>query len=278
MYGYGEAEGCLGEFLEQHRDATVTTKYGIAPAKRGGLLRAARRVAGPLVQRVPALKKRLQRAAGAVAPSAKSRFSPEEARASLENSLRELRIGFIDVLLLHEAEAADLGDDNLLRFLEDAVAQGKIGSFGAGSDSAKLGALLRERPSYCRVLQHDWSVLHPAETSSDAFHIHHSALTGNLTSLDDRLKRDSGLCRRWSEETGVDLSRRERLAALMLKASLVLHRESIVLVSSKNTSHIGDNIHIEEDEKLAGPARRLYELVQREGVASAADLLPEESR
>ena len=32
MYGYGEAEGCLGEFLQRHRaDVTVTTKYGIPP-------------------------------------------------------------------------------------------------------------------------------------------------------------------------------------------------------------------------------------------------------
>ncbi|WP_433964054.1 aldo/keto reductase [Tunturiibacter gelidiferens] len=34
MYGYGEAEGCLGEFLQRHRhQITVTTKYGIPPQK-----------------------------------------------------------------------------------------------------------------------------------------------------------------------------------------------------------------------------------------------------
>ena len=34
MYGYGEAESCLGEFLQRHPgQLTVTTKYGIAPPK-----------------------------------------------------------------------------------------------------------------------------------------------------------------------------------------------------------------------------------------------------
>src|ERR1700761_7964871 len=89
MYGYGQAESCLGEFRARHRDITITTKYGIAPPKRGGVLRAARRVVGPMLQRVPALKRRIARAAGAVtAPAEKSRFTADEARVSLENSLR----------------------------------------------------------------------------------------------------------------------------------------------------------------------------------------------
>src|ERR1700744_6008843 len=34
-YGYGEAEGVLGEFLRGRRDAfTVTSKFGIAPPSR----------------------------------------------------------------------------------------------------------------------------------------------------------------------------------------------------------------------------------------------------
>ena len=124
MYGYGEAESCLGDLRARHDDITITTKYGIAPPKRGGMLRTARRIVGPVLQRVPALKRRLTRAAGAVAaPAEKSRFSADEARASLENSLRALRTNFIDAWLLHEAEASDLSDNSLLDFLHDAVAQ-----------------------------------------------------------------------------------------------------------------------------------------------------------
>ena len=284
MYGYGEAEACLGEFLARRSsDVTVTTKYGIAPPKRGGLLRSARRVLGPLVmpvaQRVPALKRRLARAAGAVSlPAERAKFNAGEARQSLENSLRSLRTDFIDVWLLHEAEADDLRDDGLLRFLEDAVQQGRIGSFGVGSDSAKTVALLRDRPQYCRVLQHDWSVLQPAEENGGAFHIHHRALTDNLRTLHAELVRDGERCRRWSEATGCDLAQRETLAALMLKASLVLHPGTVLLVSSKNRAHISDNVRVADDAALEMPAKRLYELVQREGLASAANPLRRESR
>jgi aryl-alcohol dehydrogenase-like predicted oxidoreductase len=277
MYGYGEAESCLGEFLARHRDATVTTKYGIAAPRRGGMLRAARRVVGPVVQRVPALKKRLQRAAGAVAaPASRAKFSAEEARASLESSLRALRTELVDVWLLHEAEAADLADDGLLRFLEDAVAQGKIGSFGVGSESAKIAALLRERRAYCRVVQHEWSVFDAADEGGEAFHIHHRALTDKLQMLHERLTRSAEMRRRWSEAVGRELADREVLAGLMLKAALVEHPGSILLVSTKDAAHIGDNVRVADDAEMVEPARRLYELVQREGVASATNLVPEE--
>ena len=272
MYGYGEAESCLGEFRSRHIDITLTTKYGIAPPKRGGLLRAARQAVGPVLQRIPALKRRLARAAGAIAaPADKSHFSADEARASLENSLRALHTDFIDIWLLHEAEASDLADDALIDFLHEAVAQRRIGTFGVGSDSAKLPALLRERPAYCRVVQHDWSVLDPLETSGPAFHIHHRALTDRLHTLHSNLMADKPRCQRWSEVTGRDLARREQLAALMLKAALVLYPNTILLVSSKNPAHIRENVRVADDPGLDLPARRLYDLVQREGLASAAN-------
>ncbi len=253
MYGYGEAESCLGELVARHRDITITTKYGIAPPKRGGLLRSARRAAGPVLQRIPSLKRRLARAAGAVAaPAEKSHFSAAEARVSLDNSLRALRTDFLDIWLLHEAEATDLTDDGLLDFVQQAVAEKKIGSFGVGSESAKLPALLRERSAYCGVVQHEWSVLQPAEQPAAAFHIHHRALTDHLHTLHANLISDGERLRRWSDATGVDLVRREHLAALMLKAALVLHPGTILLVSSKSPAHIRENVRVAEDASLDG--------------------------
>lgn len=272
MYGYGEAESCVGEVHARHSDITITTKYGIAPPKRGGLLRTARRLVGPVLQRVPALKRRLVRTAGAVAaPAEKSHFSADEARTSLENSLRNLRTNFIDVWLLHEAEAPDLTTDSLLNFLHEAVAQKKIGAFGVGSETAKLPALLRDRPAYCQVVQHDWSILDQLEPQTAAFHIHHRALTDRLHAIHTSLTSDRERCNRWSQATGRDLARRDQLAALMLKAALVLYPNTILLVSSKNPAHIEENVRVAEDASLEAPARRLYDLVQREGLASAAN-------
>src|SRR6185437_15602924 len=134
-----------------------------------------------------------------------------------------LRTDFIDMWLLHEPEASDLTDDSLPNFLHETVARKKIGAFGVGSDSTKIPGLLRERSPYCQVVQHDWSVLDPLEPQGGALHIHHRTLTDRLQTLHADLSADSKRCLRWSEDIGQNLARRETLAALMLKAALVLH-------------------------------------------------------
>ncbi len=268
MYGFGAAEECLGVFLRRHPGAvTVTTKYGLPPAKNQSLMGLARRVAGPIVQRVPALKKRLLRAASTVSgPAAKASFSVAEARESMERSLHALAAEQIDVWLLHEVEAGDLTKDELLRFLEDSVREGKIGTFGVGSDRSKVDDLLRLRPEYCPVVQHEWSVLDAAVDDSAAFRIHHRALTEHFRGLHESLASDPALCRRWSDQVGGDLDDREVLANIMLKAAFVMNPASVILASSKNPSHIAANVRVAANEALAEPARRLYALVQTEGV------------
>ena len=63
MYGEGESEDVLGEFLERHReDCTVTTKFGIPPRKAGFLVKLARRGLRPVLASLPGLKRHLQRA------------------------------------------------------------------------------------------------------------------------------------------------------------------------------------------------------------------------
>ncbi len=275
MYGFGEAEGCLGEFLAGPRgQVTVTTKYGIPPAAKGGLKSLVRAVARPVLKIIPGVKRRLAKVAGRVAGEgggARAFFTAEEARASLERSLRALRTDHIDLWLLHEARAADLEDDGLLRLLEDLVAAGTIGSFGAGSEAADIPALLAERPDYCRVLQYEWSVLDAAIAVGRPFRIHHRSLTEHFRSLHGALIAQGETCRRWSEITGWDLAKGEVLGQLMLKASLVMNPASVILFSSKQPAHIAANVRVAEDAAMEAPARRLYELVQAEG----RELLPD---
>jgi aryl-alcohol dehydrogenase-like predicted oxidoreductase len=271
MYGYGAAEGLLGEFLAVHPGAvTVTTKYGILPPPNQSLLGLGRKLAGPIVKRLPGIKQRLARAAGSVSgPIARASFTPAQASESLDRSLRALRTEHIDVWLLHEAEWTDLEDDRLLKFLESSVAAGKIGTFGVGSDQHKIPALLAGAPRYCRVLQYEWSVVDPAIDLGDefgsAFRSHHRSLTDNFRELHSDLLVDPARRRQWSEATGTDLHRAENLAALMLKAALVFNPDSIILFSSKKPAHIQHNVEVAGDASLEAPARRLYELVQANG-------------
>ncbi|MBB5346027.1 aldo/keto reductase [Tunturibacter empetritectus] len=272
MYGYGEAEGCLREFLQRHRDhVTVTTKYGIPPAKKSPLISLARHIARPILKAVPSAKHRLAQAASAATrTSERATFTPQQAKASLERSLAALHTDHIDLWLLHEATAADLRDEALLSLLEEKVQQGTIGSFGIGSSADKIPSLLAEHPAYCRTLQYEWSVLNP-EVDPQAvppppspFRIHHRALTENFRSLHRTLSQNKQLCQRWSASTNTDLSNPDHLAHLMLKAALVMNPKSIILFSSKNPLHIQANAKTAEDPTLEAPAREFHRLVQTE--------------
>lgn len=266
MYGFGQAESCVGEFLARHRgEVTVTTKYGIPPARHQGLMGMARSVARPVVKALPGLKQGMLKLAGRAArPVEKASFTAAQAKESLERSLAELRTEHIDVWLLHEVTAEDLGDEGLLRMLEDAVTAGTIGMFGAGSERKKIEALLAARPEYCGTVQFEWSVMDPPVAAMKSFRIHHRALTENFRSLHAAMVRDKTRAARWSESVGADLAERETLAALMLKAALVQNPASVILFSSKNSGHIGHNVRVADDASLEAPARRLYALAQRE--------------
>ena len=266
MYGYGEAETCLGEFLQHHRgQITVTTKYGIAPPKNSTLIQAARHIAGPIVKKIPSLKKSLAQAANAATRhDARPTFTPAQAKASLDRSLTALRTDHIDLWLLHEVAAHDLQDDTLLHLLEAEVKAGTIGSFGIGSSADKIPALLAEHPAYCRTLQYEWSILDAPIQSSTPFRIHHRALTDNFRVIHTTLVNNKPLCQRWSESTNTDLNNPEALANLMLKASLLMNPSSIILFSSKNPAHIQANAHLAADTTLEPSARELYNLVQSE--------------
>jgi D-threo-aldose 1-dehydrogenase len=265
-YGYGEAESCLGEFLQHHRgQVTITTKYGILPAKKTSLITLGRQIAGPIIKKIPSLKKHLARAANAATRNnARPAFTSAEAKQSLTRSLAALRTDHIDLWLLHEATAHDLNDDNLLHLLEAEMQQGTIGAFGIGSGAEKIPNLLAERPAYCRTLQYEWSILDDPIPESKHFRIHHRTLTNNFRAIHSALINNKSFCQRWSASTNTDLSRPEALANLMLKAALVMNPASIILFSSQKPQHIQANVQTAADPTLEAPARQLYNLIQTE--------------
>jgi D-threo-aldose 1-dehydrogenase len=270
MYGYGEAEACLGEFLQHHRgQITVTTKYGIAPPKKSAIIKLGRSLAGPILKQLPSLKQSLAQAAKAATRDPtrshdRPVFTAAEAKASLDRSLTALRAEHIDLWLLHEVTAADLQDDSLLSLLQLEVKKGTIGAFGIGSSADKIPALLASHSAYCRTLQYEWSILDAPIQSSAPFRIHHRALTANFRGLHATLSKNQPLCQRWSASTNTDLNNAESLAHLMLKASLIMNPTSIILFSSKKPAHIQANVELVDNTSLELPARQLYNLVQSE--------------
>ncbi len=266
-YGFGEAEGCLGEFLRRHAgEATVTTKFGIPPAEASSFWSAARQLARPMIKAMPGLKAKLKGAASAAggAKPARPAFDAASAKASLDRSLAALKVERLDVFLLHEAEAGDLTHQDLHLFLEVQQATGKIGAFGVGSEAGKIPPLEHVRPEYCPVLQYDWSVLDPLISPTESFRMHHRSLTENFTALREALADDPARTRRWSDHCDADLGNAKVLAGLMLKASLVCNPESVILFSSKHSKHVFNNVAVAEDVTAEARALRLYALTRSE--------------
>jgi D-threo-aldose 1-dehydrogenase len=263
-YGFGAAEGALGDFLKLHSGvATVTTKYGIPPSRNQSLMGVARGIAMPIVRALPGAKQRFARLARVASrPVSKSLFNATQAQASLERSLRELKVDRLDLWLLHEARASDLQDDSLLEFLFKSALEGKIGSFGVGSGASKIPELFAEKKAYCRTLQFEWSVMDPVVDYLDCFRIHHRSLF-SLATIRDMLAKNSDVCRRWSDEVGCDLSQEKNLSGLMLKAALELNPSSIILFSSKRPQNIVANVAVLEDRGLREGALRLHAVVRR---------------
>ena len=266
MYGYGEAEACLGEFLALHAgEVTVTTKFGIPPEQRSGWKEMARSVARPLLKAAPALKARARRAADAVAavPPAGD-LSASTALRSLERSLQKLRVERIDLFLLHDTTPDEVrGNDTLLVMLERSKAAGKIGAFGVGTDRGHADAILRDAPLFAPVVQREWSVFDPLDVDS-GFHIAHRALSANQRRLGAYLGNTPDSAAEWSDVLRMDPREPGALSALMMRAALWANLAGIVLFSSKSEQHIQANAELASEGGTDVQAEAFYRLVQRE--------------
>lgn len=141
LYGFGLAERYLGEAFARRPEVTVTTKVGLyAPggedqSETGVWLR---KVAGKAIRPMSA---------------AISDASVDRARRSVEGSLRRLRRDKIDLLLIHEPDAAMLDTDAWRRWLEDLITEGKVGAFGVAGETQSVRPFLLQDLGLAQMIQ-----------------------------------------------------------------------------------------------------------------------------
>lgn len=236
-YSYGAAEEVLGRFLRGRRDeATVVTKFGIAPPAGIGGSRAVRSAARGIVAVAPSLKRRLT--ARADRAGSAGDFSIAAASASLQASLRALGTDRVDALLLHEPTPGVLGDD-LNSWLQDQVQRGTLLRWGTATTSADATmAVLRAHPwaaaPVVQVQDHLDAVLPAALLTPEVLLVTHSLLRHDLARLCDRLALDATLAGRVTEATGVDVTSAARLAPVLLSAAVGRRTSGVVLFSSRD--------------------------------------------
>lgn len=146
-YGNGLAEEAIGRFAARRRsDIIIATKFGI-PVSRG----VARLPGGVYAARAAGA---LARKLGAGRHGPQRDFSAGAARVSLEQSLRALRTGHVDILYLHEPSPAFLSDaEPLLGMLETLKASGKIRYIGLSGRQGPCEETAKRYPALAQVLQ-----------------------------------------------------------------------------------------------------------------------------
>lgn len=143
-YGWGEAEGLLGEFLKSRpRDEyTLLTKCGIVPRPPSRLKSIAKSAARQVFERVPATRSMVRKVAGS---SMKLSLTSDVAALSrsLEESLRELDTDHVDTLLLHNFVPDDPNLNEVVAFFQRAKTEGKILGYGFSMEGDLTEGLAR---------------------------------------------------------------------------------------------------------------------------------------
>lgn len=240
-YGSGTSEDALAAALEgRDEGVTITTKLGIvrpiAAKASAGLM--ARQLARTALAFAPGLKARLGQRAYQM--SRQTNFAINALELSLAESLRRLRRERIDVLLLHEPEPEDVTDE-LRRWMENAVAQGRVGSIGFGAKRHSVLQLLQRWPG-AQFVQTEWS---PADASPEKadplrFRSFHGALR-HRAELSARIQHDVELQERLTA-IGVDHNSPAGLAKAALALALADNPDGLLLISTAQPDRIGSAV------------------------------------
>ena len=154
-YGYGEAEGLLGEFLQGKRErATIVTKFGILPTPPVAWKRLAKPIVRAALSVLPQARGLVRR--GIAGEMSAGHFDEAILRASLEESLRQLRTDYVDVLLMHLPPVTVFQQQDLMAELETVVREGKVRRVGVSTDDVST---LHEVPDILSAAQFPYPVL-----------------------------------------------------------------------------------------------------------------------
>lgn len=244
-YGYGEAEKAVGAFAATKRDKiSITTKFGILPPRRSTGLDMAKVIARKVVALYPGLRTMLRDKAATLVSS--GRFNVQDARNSIETSLRELNTDYIDILLLHECKVSDLQTEELLDFLETLVKKGSIRYFGTATTLDSTQEILQSPyPAYTSIIQFPSDPLnqniHKLPSLNNAKLIH-SPLGQGLQQIYKYVNSSPAINAQWSEALGADCSNINAIIRLMLGYAIASNPLGIVLFSSVKEQNIRANI------------------------------------
>jgi D-threo-aldose 1-dehydrogenase len=255
-YGMGTAEDVLGEALNLKRhEVTVAIKVGIARPRHVRGIMLVRSLAAPLRKLIPGLTRRVG-ASAYTGLTERPKLDIRMVEASVKDSLRRLRTGYVDLLLLHEVTASQLTDE-LLEFLETLRRQGDVRALGTGTSYESTLTIRAKHADFFDVWQHSWSVLDLHQQQPVPFTITHRAIQRALVPLRDWLGEDQARTRRLSDATGIDLGIEDNLGRILLGAAMANNSSGITLISSHQKSRIKAAARLMSDRSFVAAGQQL---------------------
>lgn len=232
-YAHGDAEIAVGTVLGSVRETiSIATKVGIAHPRRPAALREVRRWLAPLKPLLPALwGVAARKTSRMIAPA--GRFEATQVEASLYESLRRLRCGSVDSVLLHEARPEDVGPA-LLDCLERLRERRLVETIGTGTTVADTMRLAACHPGRFDVVQmdHYWGSRTQIPGAERATVITHRAIRNGFDLVNDaRFRAALAASPRHSELKNV-LNDRQSAPDLFLLAALRYRKHGMVLAST----------------------------------------------
>jgi len=260
MYGLGLVERELGRFARGRRDRVViATKFGITPAPAARVLA---RVQGPLrrlLDAAPALRERARPSAGDPRSGAAggllyqaSGYDARAARASLERSLRELRLDHVDILLLHDPMPGDVRSDDVRDYLESTRAAGQIREWGVAGEPERVVEAGRRLGAGIPILQLRGDIFLRSLRRLPADAGRATIIFGVVGRALPRILAHTGsneaVRRRWSEQVGANAGSAEEIVSLLLSDALRENNGGPVLFSTIRPERIQAAVAAAEEE------------------------------
>jgi hypothetical protein len=266
MYGLGAAERELGRFAKgrKRESLVIATKFGIEAASAPSWLARAQGPARRLIARYPALRRYVKKQADALY---NRRYDPQAARASLEQSLRELDTDYVDVFFLHDPPpGAQIDTAGICAYLQEARQAGYIRAWGVAGEQAACLPICEALPGSVPQVRDD--IFARADFAAHGPLITFGVLAHALERVLSLLSGDQQRLRRWSEVLDVDCSAPQAIASLLLRDALSANGDGVVLYSTTRPAHLdglgslarpasGDEDQLERFRELLGAERIL---------------------
>ena len=139
----------------------------------------------------------------------KSSYRVDDARRSLEQSLRRLRRTSIDLLLAHEADIDDLARTRFLEFLQQQAESRRIGAFGVGAEFERAAAIQAWKPDFFDVIQYNWDALNQRSIPAK-FQVFYWVFSSDFGALHSALSQNRQTAGIWSDRSRSGCHRRRR--------------------------------------------------------------------